>query len=101
MAIISTSAVIEGFDHVVDTIFTARASLKNAKAVVTAEQARLGDIPNAYADLLETVNAMPAGGTMFQQECKAKLSALTAEFGPLRTQAVSAKTWLDTNVTEF
>lgn len=104
MATLTIEQVDYQMRKVADDIVSIQSSLAKAKKNVSDLNAQLNNIPNTYADLVETVNAATYGtGTYAASELvtKSKLSALTASFSSLITQATAAKTWLDANITRF
>lgn len=97
----TTSEVIGQLDKVAGEIKANRDRLREAKAAVAARVVNLNDIPNRYADLLDTVNDPAYGGTAFTDANKAKLADLTAEYQALVAEATTARDWLNGNTTEF
>lgn len=83
----TVTEVEKALDEIAHIIPTSRQNLVAARVQFQTQATNLGALPTRYADMIATVNAYPADGTMFEQMMKAKLAAYVAEYTPLLGEA--------------
>ena len=83
----STSEVLVGLDDIATDIAEQRAILEKAISNAAGASTALAALPSTYSDVVSTVNGYTDTGDEFEIVAKRQLTALTAEFNALKSDA--------------
>ena len=96
----TTSLIVVKLDMVSSDIAGCRQKMTEARAAVKAVYDKLAAMPNAYSDMIASINDANYTGALADVQ-KAQLAALVSEFTALASAVTSAQTALTTGVTEY
>ncbi len=86
----TASEMKAGLDDIATIIRAQRDNMKEVKASASSASVELANIPTRYADVIATIDAIPAGTTdNFERVVKAEKAKLAAEFTALKAKADS------------
>ncbi len=84
----TASEMKAGLDDIASIIRSQRDNMKEVKSTASSVSAELAGITTKYADVIATIDAIPANTTdNFERVVKAEKAKLAAEFTALKTKA--------------